>query len=68
MSERGLKILIGKNILPGLKSLELNFYEHCIYGKQRRVLFMRGCHERKMKILEFVGFMILCMEFDPELD
>ena len=34
MSERGLKILVGKNLLPGLKSHELNFCEHCIYGKQ----------------------------------
>ena len=28
MSERGLKILVGKNLLLGLKSHELNFCEH----------------------------------------
>ena len=54
MSERGLKILVGKNLLPGLKSHELNFCEHCIYGKQQRVSFMRGFHERKTHILELV--------------
>ena len=34
MSERGLRILVGKNILPGLKSHEINFCEHYIYGNQ----------------------------------
>ena len=56
MNERGLKILVRKNLFPGLKSHELNFCEHCIYGKQQRVSFMRGFHERKTKILELVYF------------
>ena len=54
MSEKGLKILVGKNILPGLRSYELDLCEHCIYGRQRRVSFMRGGHERKKNILELV--------------
>ena len=54
MSEKGLKILVGKNILPGLRSYELDLCEHCIYGRQRRVSFMRGGHERKKNLLELV--------------
>lgn len=54
MSERGLKILVGKNLILGLKSHQLNFCEHCIYGKQQKVSFMRGCHEREANILELV--------------
>jgi hypothetical protein len=33
MSERGLKVLSGHNLLPNLKSLKLDFCKHCIYGK-----------------------------------
>ena len=54
MSEKGLKILVGKNLLPGLRSYELDLCEHCIYGRQRRVSFMRGGHERKKNLLELV--------------
>ena len=54
MSEKGLKILVGKNLLPGLRSYELNLCEHCIYGRQCRVSFMRGGHERKNNLLELV--------------
>ena len=47
MSEKGLKILVGKNLLPSLRSYELDLCEHFIYGRKRRVSFMRGGHERK---------------------
>ena len=30
MSEKGLKILVGKNLLLGLKSYNLDLCEHCI--------------------------------------
>eukprot|EP00253_Pinus_taeda_P023266 PITA_23266 len=54
MSEKGLKILVGKNLLPGLKSYKIDFCEHCIYGRQRRVSFLRGGHGRKKNVLELV--------------
>jgi transposase InsO family protein len=54
MSEKGLKILVGKNLLPGLKSYNLDLCEHCIYGRQRRVSFLRGGHDRKKNVLELV--------------
>lgn len=54
MSDKGLKILLRKNLIPGMKFYDLSFCEHCIYGKQRRVSFHRGGHERKKKLLELV--------------
>jgi len=36
MSEKGLKVLVNRKILPRLKYLNFNFYEHCIYGKKYR--------------------------------
>ena len=54
MSEKGLKILVGKSLLPGLKSYNLDLCEHCIYGRQIRVSFLRSGHERKTNLLELV--------------
>ena len=54
MSEKGLKILVGKNLFPGLKSYNLDLCEHCIYGRQRRVSFLRGCHEKNKNVLELI--------------
>ena len=34
MSEKGLQILMKHKSLPDLKSLKLDFYKHCVYGKQ----------------------------------
>ena len=39
MSECGLQLLSNKELLPGFKSAPLEFYEYCIYGKQRRISF-----------------------------
>ena len=39
MSERGLQLLSNKDLLPGFKSVPLEFCEDCIYGKQRRISF-----------------------------
>ena len=33
MSEKGLHILMKRKSLPGLKSLNLDFCKHCVYGK-----------------------------------
>ena len=37
MSEKGMKTLLSKDKLPGLKSIDLDFCEDYIYGKQRKV-------------------------------
>ena len=39
MSEKGMKVMLSKDELSGLKSVELDFCEDCVYGKQKRVSF-----------------------------
>ena len=41
MREKGIKVLVDHKLLPTLKSLNLNFCKHCIYGKQCRQNFKR---------------------------
>jgi hypothetical protein len=40
MSEKGMQILQKINLLPDLKQIDLDFYEHCVYGKQKRAIFL----------------------------
>ena len=54
MSEKGMKILHSRNLLPGLKNVDLDFCENCIYGKQKRVRFLRVGKEKKSEKLELV--------------
>lgn len=54
MSERGMKILHSRNLLPNLKEVDMGFYEDCVYGKQRRVSFLKVGKERRKKKLELV--------------
>ena len=54
MSEKGMKILHSRNLLSGLKNVDLDFYENFIYGKQKRVRFLRVGKEKKSEKLELV--------------
>ena len=54
MSEKGMKILHSKKLLPGLKNIDLEFCENCVYGKQRRVKFIKVGKEKKSEKLELV--------------
>jgi hypothetical protein len=54
MSEKGMQILQKKNLLPDLKQIDLDFCEHCVYGKQKRVRFLRVEKEKKSESLELV--------------
>ncbi|KAK2983980.1 hypothetical protein RJ640_027305 [Escallonia rubra] len=54
LSESGMKILHSKNALPGMKNIQLDFCEGCVYGKQKRVSFWKDGKERKTKRLELV--------------
>ena len=38
MSEKGMNILHSRNLLPGLKNIDLDFCENNVYGKHNRVL------------------------------
>jgi hypothetical protein len=54
MSEKGMHILHKINLLPDLKQTDLDFCEHSIYGKQKRVIFLRVGKEKKNERLELV--------------
>jgi len=41
MSERGLKVLTERNLLHGLKTVNLPFCEHCVISKQHGLKFAR---------------------------
>ena len=41
MSEKGMKVLHSKGRLPDLKFVGHNLYEGCIFGKQKKVSFVK---------------------------
>jgi hypothetical protein len=49
MSEKGMQILHKINLLPDLKQIDLDFCEHCVYGKQRESDFSELKKKRRMK-------------------
>ena len=49
MIEKGMKILHKRNLLADLKQIDLDFCEHYVYGKQKRVR-----KQRKSERLELV--------------
>jgi hypothetical protein len=51
MSEKGMQILHKRNLMPDLKQIDLDFYEHCVYGKQKRLVFLRVRKEKKSERL-----------------
>ena len=55
IGEKGLRILHGKGMVEVMSnsSLEIDFCENCIYGKQNRVSFPSG-GKRAKNILELV--------------
>jgi hypothetical protein len=54
MSEKGMQILRKINLFPYLKQIDLDFCEHCVYGKQKRVVFLRVGKEKNSERLELV--------------
>jgi hypothetical protein len=49
MSEKGMQILHKKKLLLDLKQIDLDFCEHCVYGKNKRVIFLRVEKKRRVK-------------------
>jgi hypothetical protein len=49
MSEKGMQILHKINLLPDLKQIDLDFCEHCVYGKHKRVNFSESEKKRRVK-------------------
>jgi hypothetical protein len=54
MSEKGMQILHKINLFPNLKQIDLDFCEHCVYGKHKRVRFLRVGKEKKSERLDIV--------------
>ena len=54
MSEKRMTVMLPKNKLLGLKSIDLDFCEDCIYGKQKRVSFAIMRKNLKLEKLELV--------------
>ena len=49
MSEKGMQILHLRNLLPGLKHVDLKFFENCVYGKRKRVRSLELGKKRREK-------------------
>ena len=55
MSEKGMKVLLSKGMLPGLESIDLDLWEDCILEKQMKVGFMKTGRTPKSERLELVN-------------
>ena len=49
-----MKTMLSKDKLPGLKSIDLDFYEDFVYEKQRKVSFSKMTKSPKAERLELV--------------
>ena len=54
MSEKGMKVMLSKDKLPGLKSVDVDICEDCICGMQKRVSFSTVRKTPKAEKLELV--------------
>ena len=54
MSAKGMKMLVAKGALEGLKSVDMCLCESCVMGKQKRVSFTKTSREPKKVRLEMV--------------
>ena len=54
MSEKGMQIIHSRKLLVDMKQVSLEFCENYVYGKQKRVRFLRVGKENKCEKLELV--------------
>ena len=54
MNNKGLEILHKKNKLPGLKAVDMELCEHCIYGKKERTRLSTKEHIKKTQPLDLM--------------
>jgi hypothetical protein len=54
MSEKGMTVLVKKNLLKGMKGVHLNKCTDCLAGKQHRVAFKSLPPHKKPELLDFV--------------
>ena len=53
MSEKGLKVLMDRKLLPSIKFQNFYFCKHCVFGKQDRHKFKARMHVSK-GILDYI--------------
>ena len=58
--EKSLQILAKKRLLKGTKACKIEFCEHCVMGKQRKVKFGIAIHNTKL-------FWIMCTQMCGDL-
>ena len=51
MSEKGMQILHSRKLLPYLKQVSLEFCENYVYGKLKRVRFVRVRKQKRVRFL-----------------
>ena len=54
MSEKGMQILHSRKLLPNMKQVSSELYENYVYGKPKRVRFLRVGKQKKSEKLELV--------------
>ena len=54
MSEKDMRVLHSKKVLLGLKYVNMDLSESFLYGKQKRVSFVKTRKEKKSERLEIV--------------
>ncbi|GKE14534.1 putative RNA-directed DNA polymerase, partial [Tanacetum coccineum] len=54
MSEKGMKILALKGRIPDLQKVVVGFCEPCVFGKQKKISFIKSGNTRKLQRLELV--------------
>lgn len=54
MSKKGLEVMLERDQLPGLKFVDLELCEYCLYGKQSQTNFLKTGYDRKSTPLELV--------------
>ena len=54
MSEKRMQILYLRKLLPDMKQISLELCENCVYGKQKRVRFLKVGKQKKSEMLELV--------------
>ena len=54
ISEKGMRMMLSKENLPELKSIDFDMCESCILGKQKKVSFLKTGRTPKAEKLELV--------------
>ncbi|KAK2998889.1 hypothetical protein RJ639_023068 [Escallonia herrerae] len=68
LSNGGTLVLKDVRHMPGMKYIQLDFCEGCVYGKQKRVSFRRDGKEKKIERLELVHTDVWrCMRIHADL-